>query len=127
MEKLILSVHSQYGYGKGVGEEQITERLEESDADKILLEDEDEGDIYGERELYDLIISKDENNGRLEDSIANVIEEKYDEVEVIGMYGNECVRNAVNQLDNAEANLDAVVDQDIEDTYVISDKLEESR
>jgi hypothetical protein len=122
-----LSVHSQYGYGKGVGEERITERLEESDADKILLKDEDEGEIYGEKELYDLVICEDENNGKLEDPIANVIEDKYDEVEVIGMYGNECVRNAVNQLDNAEADIDAVVDQDIDETYVISDKLEESR
>jgi uncharacterized protein YlzI (FlbEa/FlbD family) len=125
-EEVLISVHPQYGYGHGEGRDEIVNRVEEFDGHKILLKDEDEGDVYGDEEVYDLVI-QDDQYGNLDDELSSVIGQVYEDIEIIGMYGSECVANAAESIgiDEITINPDATVDQTFGNgNYIVSDVLE---
>ncbi len=125
---LLLSVHSQEGYGHGTGREEIRDRVEEFEGETILLKDEGAGEVYGGENMYDLVIEEDQLYGELDDEVASVIDRVYDEVELIGIYGCECVANTAESLDldSVEINPEATVDQSFgSGEYLVSQVMED--
>ena len=125
-DDLLISVHSQEGYGHGTGEEEIRDRVDGFDGHTVLLKDEDAGEVYGGEEIYDFVI-EDDFYGNLDDDISNVVNQVYEDVELIGIYGSECVANTAESIgaENVRLNPNALVDQIFgEGDFVVSDLLD---
>ncbi|EGQ43632.1 MAG: hypothetical protein J07AB43_16230 [Candidatus Nanosalina sp. J07AB43] len=125
-EDVLISVHSQYGYGHGEGRDEIIHRTEEFEGHTILLKDDDAGEVYGDEDMYDLVV-EDDLYGNLDEDLSNVVRQAYGNIEIIGIYGSECVANTAESIGIEEVtiNPDALVDQTFgSGDYLVSDLLE---